>query len=101
MIRRPPRSTLFPYTTLFRSERPSDSTPLDADERALFERLRTVRRDIADEHGMPAFMVFSDKTLRAMAKARPRSKDDMLRVKGVGPAKLESFGERFLHVIRQ
>jgi ATP-dependent DNA helicase RecQ len=78
----------------------TDAAPLDADEKSLFERLRNVRRQIADEAGVPAFMVFSDKTLRAMAKVRPTTKSAMLSVKGVGPAKLESFGDRFLKVLR-
>jgi ATP-dependent DNA helicase RecQ len=83
-------------------ERPaSDAAPLDADERALFERLRTLRRQIADEHGVPAFMVFSDKTLRAMAKARPTTRSQMLSVKGVGLVKMETFGERFLREMKQ
>jgi ATP-dependent DNA helicase RecQ len=77
-----------------------EGTPLDADSRSLFDRLRNLRREIADERGIPAFMVFSDKTLRAMARQRPASLRAMLDVTGVGPAKLETFGERFLRAIR-
>jgi len=73
-----------------------EGTPLDADAKALFDRLRALRREIADERGVPAFMVFSDRTLRDMARRRPATKSAMLQVLGVGPAKLESFGERFL-----
>jgi ATP-dependent DNA helicase RecQ len=80
---------------------PSDEgTPLNADARELFERLRTLRREIADENNVPAFMVFSDKTLRAMARQRPTTKDKMLQVHGIGFAKLESFGDRFMKLIR-
>jgi len=80
---------------------PSDEgTPLNADGKALFEHLRSVRREIAEENNVPAFMVFSDKTLRAMARQRPTSKDDLLKVHGVGFAKLENFGERFMREIR-
>jgi ATP-dependent DNA helicase RecQ len=78
-----------------------EGTPLDADARSLFERLRAVRREIADERSIPAFMVFSDRTLRDMARRRPSTKSAMLAVVGVGPAKLETFGERFLSAIRQ
>jgi ATP-dependent DNA helicase RecQ len=78
-----------------------EGIPLDADGRELFEKLRGLRREIADEMSIPAFMVFSDKTLRAMARQRPATKSAMLQVSGVGPAKLENFGERFLNAIRQ
>jgi ATP-dependent DNA helicase RecQ len=80
---------------------PSDEgTPLNADGKALFEHLRSVRREIAEENNVPAFMVFSDKTLRAMARQRPTSKGDLLKVHGVGFAKLEAFGDRFMKEIR-
>ncbi len=75
--------------------------PLDADAKALFETLRTLRRAIADENGVPAFIVFSDKTLREIARAHPTSRTAMLAVKGVGPAKYEGYGERFLEAIRE
>jgi ATP-dependent DNA helicase RecQ len=76
-------------------------TPLNADGKLLFEHLRTLRRDLADENNVPAFMVFSDKTLRAMARQRPTTKDAMLQVHGVGFAKLETFGDRFMKAIRE
>jgi len=80
---------------------PSDEgTPLDADGKALFEHLRSVRREIAEENNVPAFMVFSDKTLRAMARQRPTSKDAFLKIHGVGFLKLENFGDRFMNEIR-
>lgn len=84
-----------------RGDESSRSTkPLDADSRLLFEQLRVLRRTIAAERGVPAFMIFSDKTLREMAKVRPTSRSAMLAVKGVGPAKYESFGQRFIERIK-
>jgi ATP-dependent DNA helicase RecQ len=77
-----------------------EATPLDAEGRALFEKLRALRRRIAAENNVPTFMVFSDKSLRAMARRRPTTKSAMLLVHGVGPVKIESFGERFLEAIR-
>jgi ATP-dependent DNA helicase RecQ len=68
-------------------------------ERALFEELRTLRRRLADEQGVPAFVVFSDATLHALASAMPMDEQSMLRVSGVGPAKLERYGEQFLAAI--
>ena len=67
----------------------------------LFERLRTLRRRLADEEGVPAFVVFSDATLRAMAAARPTNRQAMLQVSGVGPAKLQRYGKAFLAAIRE
>ena len=67
----------------------------------LFEQLRAVRRRLADEQGAPAFVVFSDATLRNLAAARPTDRQAMLAVSGVGPAKLERYGDDFLAVIRQ
>jgi ATP-dependent DNA helicase RecQ len=75
-------------------------TPLNADAKELFELLRTLRREIADENNVPAFMVFSDKTLRAMARQKPTTKSAMLQVHGVGFSKLESFGDRFMKAIK-
>ncbi len=70
----------------------------DAD---LFEELRALRRRLADEQSVPAFVVFNDATLRALAAARPTDDQAMLAVSGVGPAKLDSYGEPFLDVIRK
>ena len=74
---------------------------MDADNnQALFDELRALRRRLADEQSVPAFVVFSDATLKAMAAARPADRQAMLRVSGVGPAKLERYGEAFLAVVR-
>jgi len=83
-----------------RSPAPETREHLDTNARALFERLRAVRRSIADELNVPAFIVFSDNTLQEMARHRPTSERDLLAVKGVGPVKYESFGRRFLDAIR-
>jgi ATP-dependent DNA helicase RecQ len=65
----------------------------------LFERLRALRRQIADSEGVPAYIVFSDAVLREMALRAPRSDRDLLAIAGVGPAKLQRYGERFLEAI--
>ena len=67
----------------------------------LFEQLRALRRRRADEEGVPAFVVFSDATLRGLAAAKPTDPQAMLRVSGVGPAKLDRYGEEFLAAIRE
>ncbi len=67
----------------------------------LFERLRALRLQIAREEQKPPYIVFTDKTLVAMAAKRPRNKVEMLRVSGVGETKFERYGEQFLEVIRK
>jgi ATP-dependent DNA helicase RecQ len=63
---------------------------------ALFERLRALRKKLADERGVPAYVVFSDKTLLDMAARQPRTRDEFLAVHGVGRRKLEQYGDPFL-----
>ncbi len=75
------------------------AAPLSLDERQLFDRLRALRREIADDENIPAFMVCSDRTLREIARKRPASRGALLAVKGIGPAKVEAFGERMLRLI--
>jgi len=65
----------------------------------LFERLRDLRRTIAAEQGVPAYVVFSDATLLEMAAARPQTEGQLLAVGGVGPVKLERYGEAFLAIL--
>ena len=83
-----------------RRSKPPASHPV-AHDTGLFEELRALRRRLADEQGVPAFVVFSDATLRELASASPISGAAMLRVSGVGPAKLERYGDKFLAVIRE
>jgi ATP-dependent DNA helicase RecQ len=73
---------------------------LDDDDRELFERLRVVRRELADEAGVPAYIVFGDKVLLEMVARRPGSPRELLQVPGVGEAKLERYGAAFLDALR-
>ena len=70
-------------------------------DRVLFEALRGLRRTIAEERGVPPYLVFSDASLRDMARLRPRTREALLAVRGVGAWKCETFGDRFLALIRQ
>jgi ATP-dependent DNA helicase RecQ len=65
----------------------------------LFERLRELRREIASEQSVPAYVVFSDKTLADMAARKPTSEAEFLDVFGVGEAKLERYGAVFMDAI--
>jgi ATP-dependent DNA helicase RecQ len=66
----------------------------------IFERLRQLRRSLADARGIPAYMVFSDATLLEMAGECPRSPEALLGISGVGPKKLEQYGDAFLDLLR-
>ncbi|MCY4366507.1 MAG: DNA helicase RecQ [Chloroflexi bacterium] len=66
---------------------------------ALFEELRALRRQLADEQDVPPFVVFNDVALRYMAAAFPQSLESFGRVPGVGSAKLEQYGDRFVAAI--
>jgi ATP-dependent DNA helicase RecQ len=65
-------------------------------DRGLFDRLRALRRQVADERHVPPYVVFSDATLRDMARARPGSPAAFLNVRGIGERKLADLGPRFL-----
>ena len=67
----------------------------------LFQRLRTLRKHLADEQGVPAYIVFSDQVLWDMIEFQPSTLGQMLDVPGVGPAKLERYGDAFLQVLSE
>lgn len=67
----------------------------EADE-MLFEKLKILRMEIAREEKVPPYIVFSDKTLTHMCIIKPKTKDEMMTVSGVGEYKFEKYGERFL-----
>ncbi len=71
-------------------------TPYD---QQLFELLRVLRKEIAQEQGIPPYMVFSDPSLHQMASIYPRSADTMVTVTGVGEVKLQRYGRQFLRLI--
>jgi ATP-dependent DNA helicase RecQ len=68
---------------------------------ALFQRLRELRRALADAEGVPAYIVFSDAVLARMADVRPADEAGLLAIAGVGPAKLARYGQAFLRVLRE
>lgn len=74
-------------------------TKLDPGSAVLFDALRTCRRKLAEEAGVPPYVVFHDATLIDMAQRRPMTLAAMLEVSGVGEAKLEKYGGDFLEVI--
>ena len=87
------------------SEEPGEALRMPADEdvwvhdgndEELFQRLRVLRKSLADEAHVPPYVVFSDRTLRAMVRRRPHTDEELLEVPGVGATKLKRYGEAFL-----
>lgn len=72
-----------------------------AKKAGLFEHLRSVRSALAKEKGVPAYLVFSDASLREMEKYVPRTESDFLEISGVGTHKMEVYGEIFIAEIIQ
>jgi DNA helicase II / ATP-dependent DNA helicase PcrA len=75
-------------------------TQVAAEDAELFERLREWRRSVAAETGMPPYIVFSDRTLAAIASVRPSSASELASISGVGPKKLEDYATAVLDVVR-
>lgn len=78
----------------------STPPPTECDA-VLFERLRRLRKSIADAQEVPAYVVFSDVALRQMAREYPASPEAFVKVSGVGRSKLEAYGERFMREIAE
>ncbi len=70
-----------------------------AEDRDLFEALRDCRKQLADEHDVPPYVIFHDATLRQMAADKPQTDSALLAISGVGQTKLERYGPAFLDVI--
>ena len=69
------------------------------EEREQWEALRALRRKLAEEHGVPPYVIFPDSTLLEMLRSQPTSLSEMARVSGVGARKLERYGQAFLEVL--
>ncbi|MFN3789191.1 DNA helicase RecQ [Massilia sp.] len=96
------------YQKPVKAKRPSSSRSsgyeeleLSRSEQALFERLRSWRMGTAREHGVPAYVVFQDATLREIAKVKPGSLDALRGVSGVGEKKLVSYGDEIVAIINE
>lgn len=80
-----------------RSSRPS----LEVTDQTLFDALRALRKSLADDLGVPPYVIFHDKSLLEMIDALPTNLSEMADISGVGAQKLERFGQAFLTVIKQ
>ena len=79
--------------------RPAAKALVSEDAAPLFSALKAKRRALAEAQGVPAYVIFTDRTLIEMAETRPHTLDDFARIGGVGAAKLERYGAAFLEVI--
>ena len=68
-------------------------------DQSLFEALRERRKQIADQHEVPPYVIFHDSTLMQMAEHRPTTEAALLSINGVGKVKLERYGRAFLEII--
>ena len=84
---------------VYQRQLPMKETSITDVER-IFDSLRVLRRTIAQREGLPPYMIFSDSTLREMARVCPQDKRQLLRINGVGEIKLEKFGDSFLEALR-
>jgi ATP-dependent DNA helicase RecQ len=101
----PPRAQPAPEAAAPRRRRgsptPGDIDTLDAAGQALFEALRRHRLGLARAAGVAPFVIASDRTLRELARLRPRSVAELALAHGVGRHKTERYGEGWLQVIRE
>ena len=82
-----------------RSGSAAPSADLPAEALGLFERLRAWRVDAARRHGVPAYVIFHDSTLKEIARLRPASLDTLRGISGVGARKLEAYGAEIVGLV--
>jgi ATP-dependent DNA helicase RecQ len=83
------------------ARRSEDRTRAATIDDSLFERLRALRKRLADENGVPPYVIFHDSTLREMAEHMPLDLDQFAALAGVGQAKLARYGEPFISAVRE
>ncbi|GAB4386024.1 MAG: DNA helicase RecQ [Elainellaceae cyanobacterium] len=76
-------------------------SPLRGDSKRLFEELRALRKQIADEQALPPYQIFGDSSLKLMAQQQPRTLEEFSQISGVGSFKLSQYGDRFVGVIQE
>jgi len=79
----------------------AEATLVHSADRALFEKLRSRRRELAEAQGVPPYVVFHDATLAEMARRRPRDLGQMAAISGIGEHKLAAYGKPFLELLRE
>ena len=89
------------FLRVIREYVPEEKKPLPEVDPALYQRLRELRKRLAEEQDIPAYLVFTNAALEDMCRRRPATPEEFLEVSGVGKRKLERYGEEFLRMIRR
>jgi ATP-dependent DNA helicase RecQ len=84
-----------------RKRKARKTQPVDGADDALFQKLRAHRKQLADDAGVPPYVIFHDATLRAIAQRLPRAAAEFAAIPGVGQTKLDRFGESFTRLVRE
>jgi len=84
-----------------KTRKKSADTALDPKDESLFEALRALRSELANQHGIPPYLVFHDSTLAALATHKPQEFNELMNINGIGRQKQERYGEEFLTLIRE
>jgi ATP-dependent DNA helicase RecQ len=79
---------------------PKAATALDETGQARFAALKTWRAEVAKEHNLPAYVIFHDATLAAIAERAPQTLDDLTGISGIGAKKLEAYGDQVLRALQ-
>jgi ATP-dependent DNA helicase RecQ len=86
-------------TSPSRSKARADDSDLDAQAQGVFANLKAWRAEVARSHDLPAYVIFNNNTLKALAQLRPSDADELVGVPGIGAKKLEAYGDEVLRVI--
>ena len=81
------------------AESSATTTPPALKEKSLYDALRALRLELAQKENVPAYVIFPNDSLQEMADKRPKTIDELLNIKGVGPTKAERYGEIFVKAI--
>jgi ATP-dependent DNA helicase RecQ len=100
-VLRSERSVMIARVPKAAAHRTAAGTRTASPDTGLFERLRALRKRLADENGLPPYVIFHDSTLREMAERRPLDLDQFAALPGVGQAKLARYGEQFVAAVRE
>ena len=84
-----------------RKTAPEPAHQIASQDQGLWEALRELRRKLAEDAGVPPYVIFHDTTLKEMVRLRPATAEDMLNLHGVGQTKLDRYGDAFLEALRQ
>lgn len=79
----------------------SDDIEIAPADEPLWQAMRNLRKKLADENGVPSYVIFPDATLKALVHAKPTTHEEMLALHGIGKAKLERYGDAFLVLLKR